>query len=181
MDIEKITSRVIFLWIMLISSFIVSKSREISIFRFGPNKDLIILDVCIDNGYKYTIVVAFCFTNSVIRALNHNILQSWIINTIQDKQNNTRINPLQAYEVSITSVIYNWFDFFMYMNILMSQIDMLLIEISADIIMTTLLTGYYLKLNKKKTIQNEFVNIDWNEPISSENQPLLKKLNILYS
>ena len=84
MDIEKITSRVIFLWIMLISSFIVSKSREISIFRFGPNQDLIILDVCIDTSYKYTIVVAFCFTNSVIRALNHNILQSWIINTIQD-------------------------------------------------------------------------------------------------
>ena len=170
MDIEKITSRIIFLWIMLISSFIVSKSREISIFRFGPNQDLIILDVCIDTSYKYTIVVGFCFTNSVIRALNHNILQSWIINTIQDKQNNTRINPLQAYEVSITSVIYNWFDFFMYMNILMSQIDMLLIEISADIIMTTLLTGYYIKVNKKN-MRDEYVNIDMQ---GSENKPLIK-------
>jgi len=170
MDIEKITSRVIFLWIMLISSFIVSKSREISIFRFGPNQDLIILDVCIDTGYKYTIVVVFCFTNSVIRALNHNILQSWIINTIQDKQNKKRINPLQAYEVSITSVIYNWFDFFMYMNILMSQIDMLLIEISADIIMTTLLTGYYIKVNKKNA-RDEYVNIDLQ---GSETQPLIK-------
>ena len=170
MNIEKITSRIIFLWIMLISSFIVSKSREISIFRFGPNQDLVILDVCIDTNYKYTIVVLFCFTNSVIRALNHNILQSWIINTIQDKQNKKRINPLQAYEVSITSVIYNWFDFFMYMNILMSQIDMLLIEISADIIMTTLLTGYYIKVNKKNA-RDEYVNIDLQ---GSETQPLIK-------
>jgi hypothetical protein len=106
----------------------------------------------------------------VIRALNHNILQSWIINTIQDKQNNTRINALQAYEVSITSVIYNWFDFFMYMNILMSQIDMLLIEISADIIMTTLLTGYYIKVNKKRT-DCDYENIDLQ---GAENKPLIK-------
>jgi len=56
------------------------------------------------------------------------------------------------------------------MNILMSQIDMLLIEISADIIMTTLLTGYYIKVNKKRT-GCDYVNIDLQ---GSENKPLIK-------
>jgi hypothetical protein len=56
------------------------------------------------------------------------------------------------------------------MNILMSQIDMLLIEISADIIMTTLLTGYYIKVNKKRT-GCDYVNIDLQ---GAENKPLIK-------
>jgi hypothetical protein len=56
------------------------------------------------------------------------------------------------------------------MNILMSQIDMLLIEISADIIMTTLLTGYYIKVNKKNA-RDDYVDIDLQ---GTENQPLIK-------
>jgi hypothetical protein len=173
MEFEDKTSRLILLWIIAISSLLVSKSKEISIFRFGPNPELIILDICIDTTYKYTILVVFCFTNSAIRALNHNILQSWVTNTIQDKKNNKSIKSFQAYEISITSIIYNWFDFFMYMNILMSQIDMLLIEISADIIMTTLLTSYYIKINKQNT-RNNYVNIDFHEGTTREAQPLIK-------
>jgi cysteine desulfurase len=52
----------------------------------------------------------------------------------------------KAYILSFISVTYNWFDFFMYMNILMSQIDMLFIEISADLMMTFFLTTYYIRL-----------------------------------
>ena len=36
------------------------------------------------------------------------------------------------------------------MNILMSQIDMLIIEVMADLIITTILTKYYLSNKKKK-------------------------------
>jgi len=82
---------------------------------------------------------------SIFRSLNHNILQSYIINAIQDIQDNVPIlNPSTCYEISCISTIYNWFDFFMYMHILMSQIDLLLVEVSADIIMTIIITKYYI-------------------------------------
>jgi hypothetical protein len=117
-----------------------------NIFAIGPNPDLYILGICIDTFPKYGVVVSFCFVNSVIRTVNINVLHSWIINEIQDTQNKNKIENDKAYLLSFVSVTYNWFDFFMYMNILMSQIDMLFIEISADLMMTFFLTNYYIRL-----------------------------------
>lgn len=46
----------------------------------------------------------------------------------------------------------------MYMNILMSQVDMLFIEILADLIMTFGLTTYYVRSKNDKT--HEYERID---------------------
>ncbi len=116
-----------------------------TIFNVGPNNDLYILGICIDTGLKYVVVVSFCFINSAIRAVNSNVLRGWIINEIQDTNNKNVIDAKKAYALSFVHVSYNWFDFFMYMNILLSQIDMLLFETLADLIMTGILTRYYLK------------------------------------
>ena len=140
-NIEIITSRVISIWIVTMISLLFLTTEK-NTFRIGPNDDLFILHICIDTPTKYIAVVSFCFCNSIFRSLNHNILQSFIINAIQDIQNNSPIN--KAYEISCVSTIYNWFDFFMYMHILMSQIDLLLVEVSADIIMTIIITKYYI-------------------------------------
>jgi len=143
-NIEKITSRIISLWIISIITFLFFYIEKDS-FPIGPNHDLYILHIPIDTPIKYSIVVSFCFCNSVFRSLNHNILQSWIINTIQDINSKIPITePFLCYEISCISTIYNWFDFFMYMHILMSQIDLLFIEVSADVIMTIIITRYYL-------------------------------------
>jgi hypothetical protein len=52
-----------------------------------------------------------------------------------------------AYESAFIITIYTWFDWFLYYNILLSQIDILLIEIVIDIIMAGLVTNYYLNNN----------------------------------
>jgi hypothetical protein len=145
---ETIVARVIALWIgsiIFFMSILVSNDRNIPIFQIGPNENLHIFSISIDTTAKYITVVSFCFVNSGVRTLNHNILQPWIINTVQDKSNKTLVTYRQSYELSFIYTIYNWFDFFMYMNILMSQIDMLFIEIFADLIMTFFLTTYYVK------------------------------------
>jgi len=143
-NIEIITSRIISIWMVaMISILFLTTSKNT--FKIGPNPDLFILFIPINTTYKYSMVVSFCFCNSILRSLNHNILQSYIINSIQDIQDNLSIIPsIKAYEISCVSTIYNWFDFFMYMHILMSQIDLLLVEVSADIIMTIIITNYYL-------------------------------------
>ena len=140
-NIEIITSRIISVWIISIMTFLFFYTDKHT-FPIGPNAELYILHIQIDTPVKYITVVSFCFCNSVFRSLHHNILQPMIINTIQDIQCNFK--PIHSYEISCVYTIYNWFDFFMYMHILMSQIDLLFVEVSADLIMTIIITKYYL-------------------------------------
>jgi len=150
--------RIVLLWIIAVCGgigYMIRSDDSNPIFQFGPNSSLKILGICIDDTTKYGVVVVFCFINSGVRTLNHNILQSWIINTIQDTktiQLNYKINAWHAYEISYVNCIYIWLDFFMYMNILLSQIDMLLIEVVADLVMTSAVTSYYL--NEKNINKN---------------------------
>jgi hypothetical protein len=146
--IETVVGRGIFLWMALISGGLAGLIRandlDAKIYRFGPNPDLYILGFCIDDFTKYAYVASFCLVNSGIRTLNGVILHSWIINQVRDISKPATVSRLSAYEISCVSCIYNWFDFFMYMNILLTQIDMMFIEIGADLIMTSILTSYYL-------------------------------------
>jgi hypothetical protein len=147
---EIIISRVISVWIFTIVTFLFvyittnTNKEAITLFQIGPNSELFILHIAIDTTAKYITVVTFCFVNSIFRSLNHNILQPWIINEIQDVSKNNITNIGFCYELSCNSAIYNWFDFFMYMHILMSQIDLLFVEIVADVIITGVMTKYYI-------------------------------------
>ena len=152
-SIETTISRVIFVWIVavnvILGIIIKNSSTKSNIFNIGPNSSLFILEICVDTPVKYGSVMLFCLINSGIRTMNHSILQSWITNTVQDTSNTTPVDARQAYEISYISTIYNWFDFFMYMNILMSQIDLFVIEILMDLVMITLVTKYYLYLKRR--------------------------------
>ena len=146
--IELLVSRLILLWICAVNIVLVivikNSSTKSSVFNIGPNSELFILEICIDTPLKYGSVMLFCLINSGVRTVNHSILQSWMTNTVQDTSNKTEIDARRAYEISYISTVYNWFDFFMYMNILMSQIDLLVIEIVMDLIAITFVTKYYL-------------------------------------
>jgi hypothetical protein len=114
------------------------------IYRVGPNSDLYILGFCIDSVEKYVAVAIFCFVNSGIRTLNGEVLRSWITTQIQDISKPIgHISRKEAYSISCIATMFVWFDFFMYMNILLTQIDMIFIEISADLTMTIILNTYY--------------------------------------
>jgi hypothetical protein len=116
------------------------------IYRVGPNNDLYILGFCIDTLPKYWSVAAFCFLNSGMRTLNGEVLRPWITTQVQDLSKPVEEIPqVKAYVISCIASLYGWFDFFMYMNILLTQIDMMFIEVTADITMTLILTRYYLQ------------------------------------
>jgi len=149
-DFENLAGIIIISWMSIIVSlmtYIIYENKddmETNMFSMGPNPELYILGFCIDTFPKYRIVASFCFINSGIRELDHNLLRPWIINQIQDTKNKNQVDSRKAYSISLLSVVYVWFDWFMYMNILLAQIDMLFIEIAADLIMTVFLTKYYL-------------------------------------
>ena len=48
------------------------------------------------------------------------------------------------YQIVMCNTIYTWFDWFIYINILLSQIDMVFVEITTDIVVTICITRYYL-------------------------------------
>ena len=135
-------------------------TSEAQFYRFGPYENFLVIGIKINTPGKYLLVVGYCFVNSLIRNTIHNILNSWLINSVQDVN---IIKPKQikmfAYEVTYVSTIYNWVDWYIYMNLLLAQVDMLLTEILADLIMSGLVTYYYLETEpvKNKTIKEEEV------------------------
>jgi hypothetical protein len=141
---ETNAGRMILIWMFFVSSLLSQFVREGNIFRFGPSTDLTILEVKIDTGARYTMVLIFCLINSCMRTINSTMLHSWITNTVQDKTNLNYIVPNKAYLLSSINSAYVWFDFFMYMNILMAQIDLFLAEVLADLIITAIVTRHYL-------------------------------------
>jgi len=157
-NIILLTTRGITIWMIAVIGFLLYITRKYSIsFPIGPNPELVILQIPINTPAKYIGVITICFSNSIFRSLKNNILQSWIINHLQDEQSTEYIDWF-SYEISCVNTIYAWFDWFLYMHILLSQIDLFLVEVSADIMMTLLITNYYLgkKSNGIIPIRNDF-------------------------
>lgn len=136
-------SRLITLWIICCSillSFIVDKNDKF--YKFGPNKDLSFIGITIDTSLKYFYICIYCFINTIIRSTNHNIIQPWITLKIQDSTNKTIVK--HAHEIVSLNIIYTWFDWFIYINLLLTQIDMILIEILSEFIITNIITRKYI-------------------------------------
>jgi hypothetical protein len=145
-----ILSKIIAIWIIAVTVvlyILIQKQGLIGkdIYRIGPNPELYILGFSIDTYQKYIIIASFCFINSGMRTINNEMLRPWITNQIQDVSKQIEVSKSLSYEISCICCIYTWFDFFMYMNIVLSQIDMMLIEVSTDLSMTIILTSYYIK------------------------------------
>jgi hypothetical protein len=144
-------------WIILIITSLTillthqKDKTNLSFYKLGPSNNLIILGIIINTPLKYIMIVIFSTLNSAIRSLSHNFVNSWIINNIQDdKADKSKLNKRVAYQVSIINIIYTWLDWLLYMNILLSQIDMLLYEICSDIIVSVICNRYYLNKKNKE-------------------------------
>lgn len=150
--IELTIGRIMFGWIVIINFSLICMAKtknDSTIFKIGPSDTLVVLENPIDDYFKYTIVVLFCLVNSAFRTLNSNMLHSWVINNVQDTEKEIYVSSAHAFEISFITTLYTWFDFFMYMNILMAQIDLFAIEVVVDLMMVSLVTKYYLCKNKK--------------------------------
>jgi len=63
---------------------------------------------------------------------------------IRDCEDDHKYIPIQ-YEISITNTIYSWFDWLIYIHMLLAQIDMFLIEVFTDILAICIVTRWYIK------------------------------------
>ena len=150
MSTEKIVSRIIIAWMLLLLISIISlyntmDSETQMFYNIGPNDNLVVFGLKINTYPKYFIIIIFCFTNSLIRSTSRDILIPWQTNSVQDITRNKHKNMHNfAYEVACVTTIYTWVDWYIYMNMLLTQVDMLLIETFTDLLTSCITTRYYL-------------------------------------
>jgi hypothetical protein len=141
---------------LVLSSSSSSSSSDATFFRFGPHDDLLIMGIRIDTPARYGGVVLYSFVNSVFRAVLHNYLQPWLINNVQDEARDKRhLDRRSAYEIASVCVVYNWTDWVLYMNILLAQADLVVVEIGADLLMALVTTAYYLRAPQQQQQQQQ--------------------------
>ena len=122
-------------------------------FKFGPHISLKVFDIPIDTSFKYFMVVIYTICSTIIRTLQTEIVSPWIIHNIQNTSPKSDFTKRHAYTIVTIDTLYKWFDWFMYMNILLSQIDMMMIEVTGNIIMSLLTTYIYIYMSKKYDVE----------------------------
>jgi hypothetical protein len=134
-------------WMLFVSTLVGLMVKSASTFyRFGPQEDLVVLGIFINTNIKYAAVSLFCIANSFIRSVESDVLHAWLINTVQNKDVPKSENVRQiAYQVSIIHSMYYWWDWFIYMNILLAQLDLFLMEMTSSIITSIITTRMYLQ------------------------------------
>lgn len=145
-----IIAKCLLVWICFVSTLIglALKSAPASLltfYQFGPHNDLDVMGIVIDSYTRYVAVALFCIMNSVIRSVETDVLHAWLINSVQDRT----VPKLQevrriAYGVAIVHSIYYWWDWFIYMNILLAQFDLFLMEMVSSVLTSVITTRMYL-------------------------------------
>lgn len=156
--IEINVARVILIWMSTTIFTLFTMNGYYVHFTFGPNDSLHILGISINTTVKYGLIVSFSFINSGIRVIFHNILQPYMILVVQNKDD-IHVNAKEFYELSIISTMYTWFDYILYINILLSQIDLILFELVSDLIMTCIVTNYYIRHKENLYLNNLSINM----------------------
>jgi hypothetical protein len=148
-----VVSRIITVWMIIILTILLSYifanteqfTDEASFYRFGPNPDLVILGIVIDTPDKYGLIVLYAIFNTIIRNLDQNVITPWITLNVQNINVVEQIKIKKQYEISIINTIYSWFDWLIYIHMLLAQVDMFLLELTTDTIAIYFVTRWYIR------------------------------------
>lgn len=145
----KWTTRLMELWIIAIiggiTSALLSQSSVDTFYTFGPSSTFVILGITIDTPLKYSIVVLYSVLDTLVTALLYQVVTPWLTLVVHDTTvSKTHISYFLIHEISLISRIYAWIDWLLYINILLSQIDVALIQLLTDALCTIYITYVYL-------------------------------------
>ena len=157
-----LVSRIIATWSLCIGTGLITNSS----FTAGPGPKFIILGIAIDTMQKYGMLCLYVVLNIIIRNMNFNIISPWLIQNVQN------INPIQMsqsqiYQIAMCFTLYGWVDSIIYINVILSQFDIVLLEIITDIVINTYITHKHI-LSKTKYTANDIwyvANDSWRDDI----------------
>lgn len=157
--LQRNISTFLLLWMLFICYFIitisVTSNTSQTFFNFGPNKQFIFFGITIDTYRKYYVIIAYSFVNSCVRKLNSTVIQPWITLNIQNEDKiKTQFIVFDGFFITNISNLYNWIDWLIYMNLLLTQVDIL-----AEMLIVNLSTYYYIFMqNKYERVSQDDLN-----------------------
>jgi len=141
-----LVSRIISAWIFCIGSGLIITAP--SYYKTGPNPTFIILGSTIDTFQKYILLCSYVIINIIMRNMNFNIISPWLIQNVQNT-NALQMHPTNVYQIALCFTLYGWVDSIIYIHVILSQFDIVLLEIITDVIINVYITRTYL-INKEK-------------------------------
>ena len=160
------TVRVLQFWtasVLVTLGLLLKKGTALNNFyQYGPSDNLIILGLVINSYALYAGVVFYSFFNTVIRNLNNQIVCSWVTLVIHDTTvPKYDLSRLYMYEITLMSAIYTYIDWFIYLNLVFSQLDIVLIEFAGEMFITFIVTRMYLSISPQASEPpTDIANID---------------------
>jgi hypothetical protein len=73
------------------------------------------------------------------------VIAPWITLNVQNINVAEQIKVKKQYEISIINTIYSWFDWLIYIHMLLAQVDMFLLELTTDTIAIYFVTRWYIR------------------------------------
>ena len=146
-DDKRVISVFLVCWLSLV--LVVFKDiglMETKFMTLGPSDATMFMGVKLDTWYKWGMVAAFTFINTSVNDFMSDAISPWILNTITDHK--TRFIPYS--KLVCVMVTQTWS---LYCNIMgvfsiflaMSQIDFVLIRMSADLMVNAYTTTKFLR------------------------------------
>lgn len=117
-------------------------------YKFGPSENLVILGLVIDSYALYAGVICYTLFNTISRTLNNQIVYPWITLVIHDTTVPKHdLSQLYMHEITQASTIYTYIDWFIAINLVFSQLDIILIEFIGELIITFIVTRMYITVS----------------------------------
>lgn len=135
-----------FMCFSLMSYVFIDKSNMIdsNYYNIGPHDVLYVFGIKINNYKMYIGLVFFSLVNIIFKEINQDVINSWLINHVQNIESPKNMSEIKtAMFINCVFTIYTWFDWFISINMITTQIDLLFIECLFNIIITIISTKIY--------------------------------------
>ena len=137
-------------------------------YQFGPSENLVILGLVVNNYWLYAGIAFYSFFNTVIRNMNNQVVCAWITLVVHDTTiPKDEIPQAYIYEITLMSSIYAYIDWFIYLNLVFSQIDIILIEFAGELFITFMVTRMYLETSVFSPPVEQPVEVEMKETVET--------------
>ena len=146
-------------WVGVITTSLVfafhfgEQQKDNTFFCVGPSDSLSLLGVPNHTWVRYNAVVLYTLCSTCFRTLHSEVLSPWIVTRVQTTDAKSEYTLTHARFVVVISVVFTWLDWFMYLNILLTQLDFLLVEVVGNLAVTLYTTAHFVHVQTYTPIQ----------------------------
>ena len=149
-----LVSRCLLGWMGCVMGVVVyiSRGHDNPYLRYGPSDTLMVFAVPVNTWGRYMIVICYTLCSTVVRTVQQDILLPWIIQSVQTDKEKSELALRHGMEIVLIDAAYRWFDWYMYINILLAQVDMLVVEMVGNLVVSYVTTRRYLRKKKLEEV-----------------------------